>query len=65
MTAPAPALAMAAPDKAPIRAWDELVGSPRYQVIKFHRTAPNRPLKIMGVSTTSNRTMPVPIVVAT
>ncbi len=44
MTAPRPALAMAAPASPPIRACDELVGSPKYQVVRFQRMAPNSPL---------------------
>ena len=36
------AAAMAAPLKAPTNAWVELLGSPRYQVIRFQAIAPIR-----------------------
>src|SRR5262249_58109503 len=40
---PNPAFEIAAPAYPPISAWEELVGSPRYQVIRFQETAPTRP----------------------
>src|SRR5215211_6203996 len=40
-----PAAANAAPTTPPIRACDELDGSPKYQVTRFHEIAPIRPAK--------------------
>ena len=37
-----PAAAMPEPHNPPISAWVELLGSPRYQVIRFQAIAPNR-----------------------
>ena len=36
-----PAAATPAPHKPPIKACVELLGSPRYQVMRFHAMAPN------------------------
>src|SRR4051794_2968885 len=55
--APTPPATQVAPIKPPKSAWDELEGSPRYQVTRFHRMAPTSPAKIttglMSVSSTS------------
>ena len=45
MIAPAPAATKAAPTTPPIRACDELDGSPKYQVARFQAIAPIRPAK--------------------
>ena len=37
---PSPALITAAPAKPPMRAWEELVGRPQYQVMRFQTMAP-------------------------
>src|SRR5215218_4215250 len=44
-TASAPAAANAAPTTPPIKACDELEGSPKYQVTRFQEIAPIRPAK--------------------
>src|SRR5713101_7035430 len=44
-----PAAAMPAPQRPPMSAWVELLGSPRYQVIRFHEIAPIR----AAITTTS------------
>src|SRR5437879_12844431 len=36
-----PAAAIPAPQRPPIKAWVELLGNPRYQVIRFHAIAPS------------------------
>src|SRR6476660_5153128 len=41
-----PVAAMAAPAIAPIIAWEELLGIPKYQVIKFHEIAAMRAANI-------------------
>lgn len=41
-----PALATAAPAYPPMSACDELVGSPKYQVMRSHVIAPIRPAKM-------------------
>src|SRR5512133_2303080 len=46
-------------------ACDELVGRPKYQVIRSHAMAPNRPEKITVIVTTRTSTMPAPMVLAT
>src|SRR3954453_6466628 len=55
--APAPPATHVAPMRPPKSAWEELEGSPRYQVTRFHRMAPTSPAKIttglMSVSSTS------------
>src|SRR3954452_22818543 len=65
LIAPAPPATHVAPMRPPNSAWDELEGSPRYQVTRFHRMAPTSPAKIttglMRVSSTS----PPEIVLAT
>src|SRR6478672_5378583 len=40
-----PAAANAAPTTPPMSAWDELDGSPKYQVMRFQEMAPMRPAK--------------------
>ena len=64
-TAAIPPLATAAPAYAPIRAWDELVGSASHQVSRFQRIAPVRPAKITGSVTIWMSTVPWPTVDAT
>ena len=60
-----PKPAIAAPTNPPIKAWDELLGIPKYQVKRFQNMAPMRAaLKISGV-TTSGLMIPLPIVAAT
>lgn len=59
-----PAWAIPPPTSPPIKAWDELEGMPKYQVIKFQVMAP-----ISAAMTTSwetdEPTIPDPIVLAT
>src|SRR5512143_503245 len=61
-TASGPATAKAEPTTPPIRAWEELEGSPKYQVARFQAIAPTRPAKttvgvIAPASTTSLATV--------
>src|SRR5690242_10722785 len=55
--APIPPTTQVAPISPPKSAWDELDGSPRNQVTRFHKIAPTRPAKtttgLMRVSSTS------------
>src|SRR3954451_25017071 len=52
-----PAEATAEPTTPPINACEELEGSPKYQVIKFHEIAPIRPAKTtVGVTTAASTT---------
>src|SRR5438552_3243263 len=60
-----PAFAIAAPTKPPIRACEELVGMPKYQVMMSQKIAPQRAAKINVGLTISVLTSPVPMVVAT
>ena len=46
-----PAFMMADPASPPISACEELVGNPKYQVMRFQRIAPNKPLSTTFVST--------------
>lgn len=63
--APNPALAIAAPAYPPIKAWEELVGSPQYQVKMFQITVPASPAKTtVGVMMLMS-IMPFPRVFAT
>ena len=64
-TAPNPWEAITEPTRPPIRAWDELDGSPRYQVTRFHVIAPARPAKTTVVVTSWVSTKPLPTVAAT
>src|SRR2546425_5418367 len=41
LTPPSPAAAIPAPQRPPIKAWVELLGNPRYHVIRFHAIAPS------------------------
>src|SRR5688572_5976673 len=65
MMAPQPALATAAPAYPPIKACDELVGNPKYQVTRSQTIAPTRPAKITAKVTTVRSTSPDPTVLAT
>src|ERR1039457_4347378 len=60
-----PALTTAAPAKPPIKAWEELVGRPEYQVKRSQAIAPMSAAKITVGSTTPGWMTPLPIVVAT
>src|SRR5450756_2268669 len=60
-----PALVMAAPAYPPIKACDELVGRPQYQVIRSHAMAPTSPAKITAKVTAWMSIIPEPIVLAT
>ena len=61
ITAPKPALAMAAPARPPIRACEELVGSPRYHVIRFHKIGPQQAAEDhVAYHTTLGCTTPLP-----
>jgi hypothetical protein len=61
----APLAAKAAPTRPPMSACDELEGSPKYQVARFHAIAPIRPAKTTVVVTSSDSTMPWATVAAT
>ena len=56
---------MADPTRPPIRAWDELDGSPKYQVIRFQPIAPISPAKTTVGVIAPVFTMPLPTVAAT
>src|SRR5918995_1695139 len=60
-----PAFAIAAPAYPPNSACDELVGSPKYHVIRFQTIAPTSPAMITEYVTMSRSTMPDPTVLAT
>src|SRR5438445_260171 len=60
-----PPLANPAPMRLNVRAWEELVGSPKYQVKRFQPIAENSVAAITALSTTSGLTRPLPIVPAT
>ncbi len=62
---PKPALATAAPAYPPIKACEELVGIPKYQVIRFQMMAPRSPPRMTHWSTTLASTTPLPTVLAT
>ncbi len=53
------------PISPPIRGWEELLGSPRYQVIRFQAMAPARAAKMTASVMIPGWMIPVPIVVAT
>ncbi len=59
-----PALAMPAPTTPPISAWDDEVGSPSHQVVRFQAMAPTRPPNTTASLTTLGSMM-VPTVLAT
>src|SRR3954452_16312167 len=61
----APSAANAAPISPPIRACDELDGSPAHQVARFHAIAPTRPANTTVVVTALASTIPEPTVAAT
>src|SRR5699024_8225756 len=67
LTAPKPADTMTAPVIAPIIAWDELLGIPKYHVTKFHIIAANNAARITVVpsSNTNGSAIPLVIVCAT
>src|SRR5262245_15932182 len=60
-----PALTTAAPANPPISACEELVGKPKYQVIKSHTIAPISAAKITVNVTMWMSTRPAPTVLAT
>ncbi len=60
-----PTLAIAAPAYPPMSACEELVGRPRYQVIRSQMIAPARPAKITEKVTTRMSIIPRPTVDAT
>jgi hypothetical protein len=62
---PNPLFAMAAPAYPPISAWEELLGRPKYQVVRFHKMAPPSPARITVGVTVLISTIPFPIVWAT
>ena len=64
-SAPNPALATAAPAKPPMSACEELVGIPKYQVIRFQVMAPMSAPRMTHWSTTAASTTPLPTVRAT
>src|SRR5262249_45331320 len=63
--APAPTATNIAPTTPPIRAWELLDGSPKYQVTRFQTIAPTRPAKTIVVVTSLWSTMSLAIVEAT
>src|SRR5699024_2958646 len=67
LTAPKPADTMTAPVIAPIIAWDELLGIPKYHVTKVHIIAANNAARITVVpsSNTNGSAIPLVIVCAT
>src|SRR5262245_16453193 len=65
MIEPHPALTTAAPANPPISACDELVGKPKYQVIRSHTIAPMSAAKITENVTMWMSTRPAPTVFAT
>lgn len=64
-TAPVPAEAMVAPIRPPMRACEELEGSPTSQVSRFQRIAPTRAAKITSGRMPLSSTRPLEIVLAT
>src|SRR3954451_7178146 len=63
--APAPPATQVAPISPPNSAWEELEGSPRNHVTKFHRMAPTSPAKITTGVMSFSSTSPPEIVLAT
>src|SRR5947208_2709374 len=59
------ALTMDTPTKPPMRACDDEVGSPHHHVSTSHTIAPNRPAMTTYWFTSSNRIIPLPMVLAT
>ena len=64
-TPEAPAPTRTAPISPPNRACEELDGSPKSQVTRFHRIAPTSPAKIITGVTTASLTIPPEMVLAT
>lgn len=62
---PNPPLTIAAPAYPPIKACDELLGSPRYHVIKFQSIAPQTPASTTVGVIVFTSIIPFPIVLAT
>src|SRR5436190_16265096 len=60
-----PALTTRPPATPPMSAWEELLGSPQYHVMRFQTMAPRSPARITHWSTTLVSTTPLPTVVAT
>jgi len=65
LTTSKPFAALAEPTMPPIRAWLELEGRPRYQVIRFQVIAPTSPARTMSSVMTPWSTIPLAIVAAT
>jgi hypothetical protein len=65
MITPKPLLAIAAPAYPPIKAWDELLGNPKYHVIRFQAIAPQTPARTTVGVTVVTSIIPLPIVLAT
>src|SRR5699024_7762336 len=67
LTAPKPADTMTAPVIAPMMAWDELLGIPKYHVSKFQMIAANNAARMTVVpsSNTNGSAIPLVIVCAT
>ena len=62
---PKPPLTIEAPAYPPMRAWEELEGNPKYQVIMFQTIAPPIPARITVVVTDLISIIPLPMVDAT
>src|SRR4030042_2157716 len=62
---PKPVLTIAAPAYPPMRACEELLGNPKYQVIKFQKIAPQSPARTTVGVTALISIIPQPIVSAT
>src|SRR5438552_2619701 len=60
-----PLATKAAPIIPPINAWEELVGRPQYQVIRFHMQAAISVAAINALSTIKGSMIPFPIMPAT
>ena len=62
---PKPDFAIAAPAYPPIKACEELLGRPKYQVIIFQAIAPSTPARITVGVTALTSIIPLPTVLAT
>ena len=62
---PGPPSIRPAPMSPPMRAWEELLGSQKYQVMMFQIMAPLRAERIRELFTKAGLMMPVPMVLAT
>ncbi|OPY16238.1 MAG: hypothetical protein A4E74_01962 [Syntrophus sp. PtaB.Bin075] len=60
-----PPFTIPAPISPPISAWDELLGNPKYQVMRFQIMAALSVAKMSRLSIMRGSMMPVPIVLAT